>query len=153
MELRQCKINFLGDSITAGAGTSAPDKTFCGVIEIKYGAVCRNYGIGGTRIARQQHKTDICYDSEDFCSRFCKMEQDATRLWFSAALTISATATRVGTMADRTPDTFYGALHTLYSGLTEKYPRSAIAVVTPLHRVGEDNPRGDWQQARRRSLA
>lgn len=144
LELRQCKINFLGDSITAGAGTSAPDKTFCGVIEIKYGAVCRNYGIGGTRIARQQHKTDICYDSEDFCSRFCKMEQDADAVVvFGGTNDFGHGDAPLGTMADRTPDTFYGALHTLYSGLTEKYPRSAIAVVTPLHRVGEDNPRGD----------
>ena len=28
MELKNKKINFLGDSITEGVGTSAPDKTY-----------------------------------------------------------------------------------------------------------------------------
>ena len=46
-------------------------------------------------------------------------------------------------MSDRTPDTFYGALHTLYTSLIEKFPESPIIVLTPLHRLNEDNPRGD----------
>lgn len=148
LELRQCKINFLGDSITAGAGTSAPDKTFCGVIERKYGAVCRNYGIGGTRIARQQHKTDICYDSEDFCSRFCKMEQDAdVVVVFGGTNDFGHGDAPLGTMSDRTPYTFYGALHCLYTALTEKYPGVPIVVLTPLHRITEDIPTGDNKPA------
>ena len=49
----------------------------------------------------------------------------------------------IGAMTDRTPDTFYGALHTLYTKLLEKFPESPIVVVTPLHRLNEDNPRGD----------
>ena len=49
----------------------------------------------------------------------------------------------LGTMNDRTPDTFYGALHTLYTELLEKFPDSPIVVITPLHRLNEDNPRGD----------
>ena len=148
LELRQCKINFLGDSITAGAGTSAPDKTFCGVIERKYGAVCRNYGIGGTRIARQQHKTDICYDSEDFCSRFCKMEQDADAVVvFGGTNDFGHGDAPIGTMSDRTPYTFYGALHCLYTALIEKYPGVPIVVLTPLHRITEDIPTGDNKPA------
>ena len=141
MELRQCKINFLGDSITAGAGTSAPDKTFCGVIERKYGAVCRNYGIGGTRIARQQHKTDICYDSEDFCSRFCKMEQDAdVVVVFGGTNDYGHGEAPIGLTTDRTGDTYYGACHELIRGLIEKYPSATIVVMTPIHRENEDAP-------------
>lgn len=49
----------------------------------------------------------------------------------------------LGTMNDRTPDTFYGALHTLYTSLLEKYTEKPIVVVTPLHRIDEDNPKGD----------
>ena len=49
----------------------------------------------------------------------------------------------LGCMSDRTPDTFYGALHTLYTSLIEKFPESPIIVLTPLHRLNEDNPRGD----------
>lgn len=48
----------------------------------------------------------------------------------------------LGTMNDRTPDTFYGALHTLYTVLLEKYTEIPIIVITPLHRINEDNPRG-----------
>lgn len=49
----------------------------------------------------------------------------------------------LGTMNDRTPDTFYGALHTLYTSLLEIYTGKPIVVVTPLHRTNEDNPRDD----------
>ena len=143
MELKGTKINFLGDSITEGAGTSSHDKMFTMLIEREYGAICQNYGIGGTRIARQKTPTEEKWD-RDFISRVPEMDNDADIVVvFGGTNDFGHGDAPLGTMADRTPDTFYGALHTLYSGLTEKYPRSAIAVVTPLHRVGEDNPRGD----------
>lgn len=53
----------------------------------------------------------------------------------------------LGTMNDRTPDTCYGALHTLYTSLLEIYTEKPIVVVTPLHRVNEDNPRGDGNKS------
>lgn len=43
--------------------------------------------------------------------------------------------TPVGTMADRTPYTFYGALHTMFAGLIEKYKGKTIVFVTPLKRA------------------
>ena len=43
--------------------------------------------------------------------------------------------TPVGTMTDRTPYTFYGALHTILLGLTEKYKGKTIVFVTPLKRA------------------
>ena len=143
MELKGTKINFLGDSITEGAGTSSHDKMFTMLIEREYGAICQNYGIGGTRIARQKTPTEEKWD-RDFISRVPEMDADADIVVvFGGTNDFGHGDAPIGTMSDRTPYTFYGALHTLYSGLTEKYPRSAIAVVTPLHRVGEDNPRGD----------
>ena len=39
MELKGCKINLLGDSITFGVGTSAPDKRFGDLIESMYGNI------------------------------------------------------------------------------------------------------------------
>ena len=48
MELKGCKINLLGDSITFGVGTSAPEKRFGDLIAAQYGAIVRNYGISGT---------------------------------------------------------------------------------------------------------
>ena len=49
----------------------------------------------------------------------------------------------LGTMNDRTPYTFYGALHCLYTALTEKYPDVPVVILTPLHRWNEDCPKGD----------
>lgn len=45
--------------------------------------------------------------------------------------------TPVGTMADRSPYTFYGALHTLFVGLLGKYKGKTIVFLTPLKRAQE----------------
>ena len=102
MELKGTKINFLGDSITEGAGTSSHDKMFTMLIEREYGAICQNYGIGGTRIARQKTPTEEKWDRDFISLSLIHISDPAcpkwimTRIlwWFSAALTISATATR-----------------------------------------------------------
>ena len=140
MELKGKKINFLGDSITEGVGATDPEAMYVNIVKHDAElAEARNYGISGTRIARQSNDEGSAY-----CDRYKKMDDDAdVVVVFGGTNDFGHGDAPLGTMADRTPDTFYGALHTLYSGLTEKYPRSAIAVVTPLHRVGEDNPRGD----------
>lgn len=52
-----------------------------------------------------------------------------------------------GEMSDRTPYTFYGALHTLYTKLTGKYPGKQIVILTPLHRWNENNKRGEGGKA------
>ena len=54
MKLEGLTINFLGDSITEGYGTTGLDKTFHQIIKEKYNMKhAYNYGVGGTRIARQ----------------------------------------------------------------------------------------------------
>ena len=57
MELQGKKILFLGDSITEGHGTSAPEYIYWNVVGQLTGAACKGYGIGGTRIARQAART------------------------------------------------------------------------------------------------
>ena len=54
MELKGTKINFLGDSITEGHGASSIDHVYWKLLEERDGVIARGYGIGGTRIARQQ---------------------------------------------------------------------------------------------------
>ena len=55
MKLEGMRIDFLGDSITEGAGTSGPDKVFHQVMKEKYNLkAAYNYGVSGTRIARQR---------------------------------------------------------------------------------------------------
>lgn len=143
MELKGTKINFLGDSITEGAGTSSHDKMFTMLIEREYGAICQNYGIGGTRIARQKTATVEKWD-RDFISRVPEMDNDAdVVVVFGGTNDFGHGDAPLGTMSDRTPYTFYGALHCLYTALTEKYPDVPVVILTPLHRLNEDSPKGD----------
>lgn len=143
MELKGTKINFLGDSITEGAGTSSHDKMFTMLIEREYGAICQNYGIGGTRIARQKTPTEEKWD-RDFISRVPEMDNDADIVVvFGGTNDFGHGDAPLGTMSDRTPYTFYGALHCLYTALTEKYPDVPVVILTPLHRWNEDCPKGD----------
>lgn len=145
MELHGKRINFLGDSITEGSGTSGKEKTFCSIISTEYDAICRNYGIGGTRIAKQHHpRSDVFWDDMNFCSRVEKMETDADAVVvFGGTNDFGHGDAPIGDFSDRTPKTFYGALHTLYTSLIEKYFGKPIIVLTPLHRLNENSKTGD----------
>ncbi|MBE6536880.1 MAG: SGNH/GDSL hydrolase family protein [Ruminococcaceae bacterium] len=142
MNLKNLKVNFLGDSITEGHGTSGPDKQFHQLIAKKYGlAAARNYGISGTRLAKQQTPTasNPKFD-RDFCSRFDEMEDDADLIVvFGGTNDFGHGDAPIGEMSDRTSETFFGACHYLMSGLINKYPESKIVFMTPLHRVSESN--------------
>ena len=76
MDLKGKKVVFLGDSITQGVGASSPEtiypevfKKISGVSEIK------NYGISGTRIARQYTPSAEPKYDKDFCSRVEELEE------------------------------------------------------------------------------
>ena len=77
MNLQGKKINFLGDSITEGHGTSGEACFFTTLIARETGAVCRNYGIGGTRIARQTIPSEKPRHDLDFPGRVDEMDPDA----------------------------------------------------------------------------
>ena len=144
MEIKGLKINFLGDSITEGAGSSDREKTcFVALMGSKYGAVCRNYGIGGTRIARKTTPSEIAIHDKDYCGRYAEMDDDADMIFvFGGTNDFDHGDAPIGRPTDRTPYTFYGALHTLFTGLINKYPTSKICVITPLHRLVEENGNG-----------
>ena len=144
MDLSGAKINFLGDSITFGHGTSSESKRFTNRIADEQGAICRNYGISGTRIARQKTPSQ-CPDYDlDFNLRVADMDADADAVViFGGTNDFGHGDAPLGGMEDRTCYTFYGALHTLYSSLIVQYPHAKIVILTPLHRCNEDNPRGD----------
>lgn len=140
MEIKGLKINFLGDSITAGAGSSDKENTcFVALMQKKYGAVSRNYGIGGTRIARKATPSENAEFDLDFCGRFNEMDDDADMVFvFGGTNDFGHGDAPIGSFTDKTPYTFYGALHTLFTGLINKYPTSKICVITPLHRLDEN---------------
>lgn len=144
MELKGKKINFLGDSITEGCGVADPANIFHQRLMAAVGlAAARNYGIGGTRIARQQKESDPKWDRY-FASRIPEMDPDADAIVvFGGTNDYGHGDAPIGSFADRTPDTFYGAMHDLLLKLFEKYPDIPIVFMTPTHRGNEYSPRGD----------
>lgn len=144
MELKDKKINVLGDSITEGSGASSTEKRFADLLSKDTGAVVRNYGIGGTRYAKQATPSANERHDLDFCQRALEMDPDADIvLVFGGTNDYGHGDAPIGTPDDRTPETFYGAAHTLYRTLRERYINSTIIILTPLHRSNENNPLGD----------
>lgn len=144
MELKNKKINFLGDSITEGCCATAPELGFVEVMKRKYGlAEARNYGIGGTRIARQRIPSEEPKFDRDLCSRVAEMDADADIVVvFGGTNDHGHGDAPFGVDTDRTPDTFIGACHSLYKALLETYPTSKIVILTPLHRAEETRADG-----------
>lgn len=139
MDIKGKKINFLGDSITEGHGASSPQTRFASLMESEYGAIARNYGIGGTRIAKQRQVSENPIWDLDFCSRALEMDPDADIVVvFGGTNDFGHGLAPLGTFADRDPYTFYGACHTLALSLIERYPDALIVFMTPLHRASED---------------
>ena len=143
MELKNKKINFLGDSITEGAGASIYENCYVEVLKRKFSlAEARNYGIGGTRIARQRIPSAEAKFDRDFPSRVGEMDQDADMVVvFGGTNDHGHGDAPIGCESDRTPDTFIGACHTLYASLKEKFS-CPIVVLTPLHRALENREDG-----------
>lgn len=141
MELKDKIINFLGDSITQGVGVENPENIFHQKIAKKYGLKsANNYGISGTRIAKQKNPT-IDEPSFDkwFCSRVDEMTPDADAVVvFGGTNDWGHGDAPIGKFSDRTDDTFYGACHVLFSSLIIKYAGKPIVVLTPLHRYRPD---------------
>lgn len=139
MELRGKKLLFLGDSITEGHGTSAPGKIFWNVLARRTGARCIGYGIGGTRIAPQHTPLGEGFQDLYFGTRVEQMEPEADAvIVFGGTNDFGHGDAPLGTPADRTSDSFCGALHALLCQLIEKYPAAQLVVMTPLHRCSED---------------
>lgn len=140
MELKNKKVLFLGDSITQGVGVSSPNKCYVSVFGKISGAEVKNYGISGTRIAKQS-KISIGKDCDrDFMSRVDDMDPEADVIVvFGGTNDFGHGDSTIGEFNSRDECTFYGALHILCTSLINKYPKAEIVFMTPLHRVSEDD--------------
>ena len=102
----------------------------------------RNYGIGGTRIALQtgnrQLPKDDFRDVNSYCERFDKMEDADLVVVFGGTNDFGHGDAPIGQMSDRTPETFYGACHYLFTGLIKKYIGKPIVIITPTPREWDD---------------
>ena len=155
MKLEGLKINFLGDSITEGHGTSNIENVYWNVLKKEEGlAEARGYGISGTRFAKRRNPSEKERWDLDFIQRYPEMDDDADAIViFGGTNDFGHGDAPLGEMSDRDPYTFYGACHILFEGVINKHPEAVIVVMTPLHRIQEDNPRGDGNKADGEGLA
>jgi lysophospholipase L1-like esterase len=139
MNIKGFKVNFLGDSITYGHGTSAPDKVFWRLLAARTGLEAKGYGVSGTRLARQKPHDPPLIDDDDFNQRALRMDKDADIVCvFGGTNDFGHGKAPIGEFNDTDPCTFYGALNTLYTYLITTYPHAFIFVMTPLHRSHEE---------------
>jgi lysophospholipase L1-like esterase len=138
---------FMGDSITAGYSlTDVSSQAFVNLIKSDLGlATSYNYGIGGTRIAKQSTT-----DTTAFSIRYSSMPSadvvfvmGGTNDYGQYSANSTNPSAPFGTMSDRTNDTFYGALHVLYKGLIQKYLGKPIFVMIEPHRTAPSGLTGD----------
>lgn len=143
MGLESKSIVFLGDSITEGHGTTAPDKVFHQIIKAEQGLkMAYNAGIGGTRIAKQTNISDEHKYELYFASRveFLPENADAVVV-FGGTNDYGHGDAKMGDICSDDVYTFYGGLNVLYKKLREKYKDAKIIFMTPLKRTNEADPR------------
>lgn len=141
MELKGIKMGVLGDSITEGAGVADLSNTYynrlqreCGIRELYVD------GIGGTRIARQKNPSENPRHDLDFISRVDHMDEDCDLVVvFGGTNDFGHGDAPIGTPDDRTEDTFWGACHVICEKLINRFPKSQIVFMSPLHRLNEDS--------------
>lgn len=121
------KIAFLGHSYTVGVGTT---KTYWQFICDKYGIIGLNYGVAGSSIGGA---TPNSYGASSMLARYSSMDSTADAVVVIGPINDWAVNTPMGTMADRTSDTFYGSMHLLCQGLRSKYPTKGIGFMTEPH--------------------
>ncbi len=139
MQTENKKIAFLGDSITCGVGASTPEKAYASLVARDGGfSESYNFGVSATRIANQVAE-DPRGKSETFVERIDRMPDNIDIvLVFGGTNDYGHGDAPFGKPTDRTPDTFYGAMDKMLTKLIEKYPRSKIVLLTPIHREAEE---------------
>ena len=137
-------INFLGDSITEGIGADCPENVYstvcCRLAKAKEG----NYGLSGSRIAKQRVNAKNNPD-EEFILRARWMNPCDFLFVFGGTNDFGHGDAELGQMGDTTRWTFYGALHELIQYLLTKkgLRREQICFIIPTPRQDEDSVYGD----------
>lgn len=137
------RINFLGDSITEGAGAQSLYHRYTSLVVKYFNAQEYNYGVGGTRIAKQVKRTNNP-DDDVFMCRAVKMPTDADFTFvFGGTNDYGHGDAKLGTFEDRDDYTFYGAFHNLVAYLVSSFPKNKLCFILPIPRFDQDNPYGD----------
>lgn len=145
------KILFLGDSITEGAGATKPENTYVSLVAKKLKADCLNYGIGGTRIARQKelwmNNVNFNYD---FNMRLEIMPEDADLIFcFGGTNDFGHGSAPLGIDNSKNIYTFKGAVNVLFKNLIKKYGKEKVIIILPLPRYDEESEMGEFFKAKK----
>ena len=136
MELKGKIIDFLGDSITEGVGVSDIENCrYDNIIHRSFELAAHyNYGIGGTRLAHQSVPSETPRYDLCFCGRAYLLEKSADLIVVYGGVNdyIHGDA-YFGSMEDKTPSTFCGAVYFLMNFLKNNYPDAKIVFMTPAH--------------------
>ncbi len=136
------KINFLGDSITEGAGASSIENAYVSKVAEICGVETENFGISGTRIARQTKPTVWKTFDYDFQMRAEVMDDADFVFVFGGTNDYGHGDAPLGNEDDTSPRTFHGGLNNLMNKLIEKYGKEKIAFILPTRRFIEDDVLG-----------
>lgn len=134
MNIKGFKVNFLGDSITEGAGIT--DHANCRY-DNRLAVLCQlkavnNYGIGGTRLAHQIHPSETPRYDLCFCGRAFNMDPDADMvIVFGGVNDYIHGDAPFGQIGDTTPATYCGSVYFLMNYLRETYGNKPIIFMTP----------------------
>ncbi len=131
-------INFLGDSITEGCAASFPYNNYVSVVGRTLNITVNNYGVGGTRIAKQTKSSENPFHDQDFIDRVDKMTQADMIVVFGGTNDFAHGDAPFGDVDNIEPNTFCGACYELYEKLTKKYKNKPILIVLPIHRTDEE---------------
>jgi len=142
MKLEGLKVNFLGDSITQGASATTPEKAYHQVMKRKYGLEkANNYGVGGTRIARQTVPSEMTIFDYTFEMRAEVMDRDVDAVVvFGGTNDFGHGDAKLGDIDSDDIYTFSGALNSLITKLLKDFAGKEIIFLTPLHRTSENEP-------------
>ncbi len=137
------KFNFLGDSMTEGAGAGVPENMYSYLVCKRFGAEELLFGKSGTRIARQHRRTDPL-DDEYFMTRAINMPTDADFTFVLGGTNDYGHGDApLGERGDKDGYTFYGAFEELVAYLTAHFPKERLCFLLPLPRFGQEDARGE----------
>ena len=133
------KILFLGDSITEGVGASSVEKRYTDLVGAKLNCHTVNYGISGTRIARQTQTSAKTIWDIDFRTRLPLMENNADFVFvFGGTNDYGHGALHLGSPEKEQEDTFCTQLNLLMKDLVKKYGKDKLCFILPSRRFCED---------------
>lgn len=134
------KLIFLGDSITEGVGATCEENKYVSVVAKICGVETANFGVSGTRIARQKKPTLPRTFDYDFQMRAEVMDKDADMVFvFGGTNDYGHGDAEIGTTEDNSPYTFCGGLNNLFAKLSAIYGKEKICFILPARRFDEND--------------